>query len=78
MFARHGSGRYISSLQSRRGRIELTNDVDLELLPLQRAATDSSWVGIADARRYQQDTYTTIVRRTRGPNTERLGLRSRV
>jgi hypothetical protein len=48
------------------------NNVDLDLLPLQRAATDPSWVGIADARRYQQDTYTTIVRRTRGPRSEKM------
>jgi hypothetical protein len=51
--------------------------VDLEILPLQRFASDSSWVGIAHARRYQQDTYTTIVRRTRGPRTEGLRVWSR-
>jgi hypothetical protein len=54
------------------------NNVDLDLLPLQRAPTDPSWVGIADARRCQQDTYTTIVRRTRGPRSENMRVWSQV
>ncbi|KAF2819513.1 hypothetical protein CC86DRAFT_412821 [Ophiobolus disseminans] len=43
---------------------------DLELAPLQSVSSSScGWVDIEDVRRYQQRTYTSIVRTRRGPRS---------
>jgi hypothetical protein len=52
--------------------VELTNILEPEFIPLQSVSIDASWVDIVNARRHQQETYTTILRRTRGPRTTRL------
>jgi hypothetical protein len=55
------------SLALLKGVEELIGDTDVELIPLSRVAT-SEWADMAVARRQQQQNYTTIVRRTRGPS----------
>ncbi|KAH3919817.1 hypothetical protein HBH56_019170 [Parastagonospora nodorum] len=46
-------------------------DVDTELLPLQSLSDHKGWAGMADVRRYQQDTYTSNIRMRRGPARRR-------
>jgi hypothetical protein len=53
--------------------IQLTFYIDIQSIPLTRVATYKSWAELADIRRYQQVTYTSNVRKRRGPS----GLSSR-
>jgi hypothetical protein len=51
----------------------LTTHTDIELAPISHVAISSSWVDMADVRRYQQKTYTSFVRSRRGPRMSRFG-----
>jgi hypothetical protein len=56
----------------RRSR-RLTTLPDIELAPMSRVAISSSWVDMADVRRYQQETYTSFLRSRRGPRMSKFG-----
>lgn len=47
--------------------------VVVELLPLTGVSTSVQWIDMTNARKQQQETYTSIVRRTRGPKVNRSG-----
>ncbi|KAF7670666.1 hypothetical protein GT037_011245 [Alternaria burnsii] len=48
---------------------------DEELATDRLRSTNRGWVGIADVRRYQQDTYTSMLRLRRGPRLLRSSSR---
>ncbi|KAF2819511.1 hypothetical protein CC86DRAFT_387929 [Ophiobolus disseminans] len=51
---------------------------DLEMVTLPSYARKINWVDIADARRFQQHSYTTMLRTKRGPSRRALSGRSNV
>ncbi|KAH7081815.1 hypothetical protein BKA63DRAFT_219893 [Paraphoma chrysanthemicola] len=60
------------------GVVQSWAKVEAVALPTTRSSFEnSSWVSMADVRRYQQETYTSYTRSRRGPRPIRVGTLSR-